>query len=107
MVQTRSTPWKTVIVICRKCGKRQKGGFGPKQKDSLRAVLRQTLRDDGGRRDVKILETGCLGICPKQGVTALNAGCPGAIHVIPSGMAPDSALMALLDGEAADGRGSR
>jgi predicted metal-binding protein len=102
MCPTTSTPWRTVIVICRKCGKKLKGGFGPKRKDTLRAVLRQTLRDNGRRRDVKILETGCLGLCPKHGVTALNAGCPGRVHVIPSGMAADAALLSLLDGNASE-----
>jgi predicted metal-binding protein len=101
MLNIAPTPWRNVIVICRKCGKRQKGGFGPKQKDSLRAVLRDALRAAGRRRDVKILETGCLGLCPKQGVTALNAGRPGALHVIPSGMAADAALTCLLDGDPA------
>ena len=45
-----------------------------------------------------MIETGCLGVCPKHGVTALNATLPGTIHVIPVGAAPDAALDVLLGG---------
>ncbi len=94
MHESRPTPWRTVILVCRKCGKKLKGGFGPNGKHGLRSELRQALRD-AGRRDVKIIETGCLGLCPKQGVTALNASCPGTIHVISAGTQPEAALRTL------------
>jgi hypothetical protein len=82
---SRPTPWRDVIILCRKCGKKCHGGFGPKRKQSLKDTLRQALRDVGRRRQVRIMETSCLGICPKDGVTALNATSPGTIHVIPAG----------------------
>ncbi len=96
MQDTRPTPWTTVLLVCRKCGKKLKGGFGPKHKDSLKGELRQALRDTGRRRDVKIIETGCLSLCPKHGVTALNASAPGTLHVIQAGTQPDAALRRLL-----------
>lgn len=97
MHASRPTPWKTVLLVCRKCGKKLHGGFGPKHRETLRAELRQALRDSGRRRDVKIIETRCLGLCPTHGVTALNASCPGTLHVIPAGASPDAALRTLLD----------
>jgi predicted metal-binding protein len=96
--QSRPTPWRTVLLLCRKCGKKQKGGFGPKQKEPLRDELRQALRGAGRRRDVRIMEIGCLGICPKRGVTALNASRPGTLHVIPAGTDAAVALQTLLGG---------
>jgi predicted metal-binding protein len=103
---SRPTPWRTVVVICRKCGKKLDGGFGRKRKESLRSVLRQTLRDAGRRRDVRICETSCLGLCPKGGVTALNATNPGTIHVVPAGSDGAEALRTLLGANAvADGGG--
>ena len=96
--QSRTTPWRTVILVCRKCGKRLKGGFGAKRKERLRDQLRQALRDTGRRREVKVIETSCFGICPKRGVTALNATCPGTLHVIPAGASPAAALDTLLGG---------
>ncbi len=93
---SRPTPWRTVVIVCRKCGKKLDGGFGHKRKESLRALLRQTLREAGRRRDVRICETTCLGICPKGGVTALNATNPGTIHVIQAGTDGAQAMQALL-----------
>jgi hypothetical protein len=85
--------------VCRKCSKKLKGGFGPKRKEALRAELRQALRDGGRRRrDVRVMDMGCLGICPKRGVTALNATCPGTLHVIPAGTESQAALATLLGG---------
>jgi predicted metal-binding protein len=94
--QSRPTPWRTVLLLCRKCGKKQKGGFGLKQKEPLRDELRQALRGVGRRRDVRIMEIGCLGICPKRGVTALNATRPETLHVIPAGTEASAALDTLL-----------
>jgi predicted metal-binding protein len=93
---TYRTRWKHVLLVCRKCGKRQRGGFGDKGRDSLKSVLRQSVRDTGRRRDIRVLETSCLGICPKRGVTALNAARPGALRVIPAGTPAGDALDALL-----------
>jgi len=93
-----STPWTDVIVVCRKCGKKRDGGFGDKRKQSLKAVLRQALRESGRRRQIRVMETGCLGICPKDGVTALNATRPGMLRVIATGSNGPAALEALLGG---------
>jgi predicted metal-binding protein len=94
--KTRNTPWSDVIILCRKCGKKRGGGFGKKRKESLKAALRQATRDAGQRRQIRVLETGCLGICPKNGVTALNATRPGTIHVIETGSVGADALRTLL-----------
>lgn len=91
-----STPWTQVVLVCRKCGKKLDGGFGGKRKDSLKSHLRQALRQAGRRRDVRVLETACFGICPKRGVTALNATHPGTLHVIPAGAPAEEALGTLL-----------
>jgi hypothetical protein len=93
---SRSTPWRDVIILCRKCGKKCGGGFGPKRRDNLKAVLRQALRDAGRRRLVRVMETSCLGVCPKGGVTALNATSPGIIHIIPTGTDGSEAMRTLL-----------
>ena len=97
---TRPTPWRDVVILCRKCGKKRRGGFGPKRKQTLKDTLRQALRDIGRRRQVRVMETSCLGICPKDGITALR---PGTIHVIPVGLDGAAAVRILLgDSVAAD-----
>jgi predicted metal-binding protein len=93
---SRPTPWRDVIILCRKCGKKLDGGFGPKRKESLKDALRLSLRQAGQKRQVRIMETSCLGICPKGGVTALNATSPGTIHVIPTGVTGEDAMRTLL-----------
>lgn len=99
----RETPWKQVLVVCRKCGKKLRGGFGDKRKETLKSVLRETLRQAGRRRDVRVLETSCIGICPKQAVTALNASQPGVVHTVPAGTEGDEALRTLLGDNGAGG----
>ena len=95
-IRSRPTAWRTVLIVCRKCGKKLDGGYGRKRQESLRAVLRQSAREAGHRRDVRVCDTGCLGLCPKGGVTALNASRPGTIHVIPVGTDGAKALDQLL-----------
>jgi predicted metal-binding protein len=98
---SRATPWRTVLIVSRKCGKKLDGGYGRKRKESLKTVLRQTFRQAGRRRDIRICETSCLGLCPKGGVTALNATHPGTIHVILAGTDGAEAIRTLLGGDAA------
>ena len=95
---SRPTPWREVVIICRKCGKKLDGGFGHKRKESLKTLLRQALRDRGQRRSVRVFETGCMGVCPKQGVTVLNATRPDMLHVIQAGTDADEAVRTLLGG---------
>jgi predicted metal-binding protein len=93
---SRPTSWREVVLVCRKCGKKQKGGFGEKRRDALKTHLRQALRAAGRRREVRVIETSCLGVCPKHGVTALNATRPQTIHVVPAGTDAAAALRLLL-----------
>ena len=41
--------------------------------------------DAGYRRDVRIIRTRCMGICPKKAVIAINATRPATIFVVPVG----------------------
>ncbi|WP_158933220.1 (2Fe-2S) ferredoxin domain-containing protein [Acidisphaera sp. S103] len=97
LVRVRPTPWSTVILLCRKCSGKMKGGYGRKGKETLRTALRAELTAKGHKRGVRILETRCIGICPKKAVTALNASRPGKILIIPKGTGADEALARLVD----------
>ncbi len=77
--------WRGVLLACRKCGGKLKGGFGPKGKDGLPDALRQLLRETGRRQEMRILEIGCLGVCPKGGVVVMHGAQPGEMLVIPEG----------------------
>ena len=97
LVRSRPTPWNTVILLCGKCAGKMKGGYGRKGKKALRATLRAELKAKGCERGIRIIETRCIGICPKKAVTALNASRPGKILTIPKGTAADEALGQLVD----------
>lgn len=95
-IRSRPRPWKTVILLCGKCARKLDGGFGPKGKDTLRGTLRSALKEHGCRRQVRIIESRCIGICPKKAVTALNASRPGTVLTVPTGTPADVVLEQLL-----------
>jgi predicted metal-binding protein len=95
-IGTRPTPWKTFLLLCGKCARKMDGGYGPKGKDTLRSALRTELSAKGLRRQVRIIETRCMGVCPKRAVTALNASQPGTILTLPRKTPPENALALLL-----------
>lgn len=65
--------WRGAILVCRKCGKKLDGGFGPKGKTSLAKALRKAIGGGKGRRaKLGVVETGCLDICPKGAVTVID-----------------------------------
>ena len=86
-IVTASGPWREVLLVCRKCGaKGKRGGFGPDGRDTLPDALKQTLRELKRRREVRVLEVGCLGVCPKGAVTVMRGGAPGEMLLVPRGM---------------------
>ena len=68
-----------------------------KGKETLRNVLRDAFRIKGRRRDVRIIETKCMGICPKKAATALNASQPDRILTVPKAIATDVAMAQLMN----------
>ncbi|MCB8881152.1 (2Fe-2S) ferredoxin domain-containing protein [Acidisoma cellulosilytica] len=96
IIQSRPTPWTSVILLCGKCAGKMKAGFGPDRKQTLREALRTELKAQGQGRQVRIVETRCLGLCPKKAVAALNAHRPERILTIPKGTGTDEALTQLM-----------
>jgi hypothetical protein len=90
------TPWKTVILLCGKCARKLDGGFGHNNKRSLRAAMHTELKARGLRRQVRLIETRCMGVCPNKAVTALNAGFPGRVVTVPKKTRGDEALNSIL-----------
>lgn len=66
--------WANAAMVCAKCQKKLKGGFGPEGKQTLSKALRKHLGVKKGRKGaVGIVETKCLSVCPKNAVTVVNA----------------------------------
>ena len=78
--------WRATVLVCRKCQKKVGKGFGQDGDRTLAKALRKELGGGKGRKAaLGVVETGCLGVCPKGAVTVLNAGEPGRWHLVPPG----------------------
>jgi predicted metal-binding protein len=94
-IDTRESDWTTLLLTCGKCARKLGGGFGHKERETLRSCLRDGLKAAGRRHDTRLVETRCLGICPKRAVVALNAGRPGTLVIVKQGAQAAEALQAL------------
>lgn len=81
-IRSRPTPWQTVLLVCGKCTRKIDGGYGPKGKNNLKSALQSALAERGQRRSVRVIETRCMGVCPKKAVTVLNASAPCKILTV-------------------------
>ena len=80
--------WQGVVLVCGKCSRKVGGGFGPKRRTSLARALRGLLPSAKGRKAAHgVIETGCLKLCPKRRVVAIDAARPGEWLLIEPGTA--------------------
>lgn len=95
MKKVRSN-WQGAILVCAKCQKKVKGGFGRKGKSSLTKELRAYCGVQKGRKGrLGVLEVKCLDICPKKAVVALNTNHSGVWQIIEPGSDMDHVAEAL------------
>ena len=60
-------PWSEVVLICAKCA--AKLGRGRKGRTELRGEIKHALKHRGLGKQVRVVETTCLDLCPKNGQT--------------------------------------
>jgi len=60
-------PWSEVVLVCAKCA--AKLDRGRKGKTELRGEIRHALKRRGLGKTVRVIETSCLDLCPKDGQT--------------------------------------
>lgn len=79
--------WTDVVLVCRKCSKKLKGGFGEAGDEKLAKALRKAVGVKGNGREarVAVIEVDCLDVCPKGAVVALRASAPRDWAVVPRG----------------------
>ncbi|MBZ6378346.1 hypothetical protein B5C34_00310 [Pacificimonas flava] len=95
MKRVRSN-WQGAVLVCGKCQKKLKGGFGPKRKNSLTKELRAHCGLAKGRKGrLGIVEVKCLDICPKKAVVALNTNHSGVWQIIEPGSDMEHVTAAL------------
>ena len=89
--------WSHAVLVCRKCSKRQKGGFGPDGRTRLAKVLRKMYGAKKRRKSpVGVIEVGCLDVCPKHAVVMIDTRRPKEWLLVKPG-ADEPELRRLLD----------
>jgi len=96
-ISATPAPWQQVALVCGKCSRKLGGGFGKKGKHDLVDVLKDAAKAAGQRRAVRVLEVGCLGLCPKRAVTAVSSARPDQVLVVPAGAEGAAVLARLTD----------
>lgn len=98
--QVRSN-WSNAVLVCSKCSKRVKGGFGPKGKAPLAKALRKHLHLKKGRKAAAgIVEVKCLGVCPRGSVTVIDGANPTQWLLVPPGANLDEVAAEIGLGDA-------
>ena len=78
--------WSGAVLVCGKCSKKIDGGFGKKGRTPLAKVLRKILGLKKGRTaPLGVVETRCLGVCPRGAVALIDGRDPHRWLVVPQG----------------------
>ncbi len=95
-VRTHRSRWRESVLICRKCSKKLRGGFGKKGKRTLRGLLKDVYGDAKGRRaEIGIVEVPCFKLCPKRAVSVALGSKPGALFEVAERAAIEDVIAAL------------
>jgi hypothetical protein len=85
-IRTVTTRSETIVAICGKCGRKLGGGFGDGGSRSLAKALKKSLDLPKWKRSpVRLVETGCMKLCPKGAVAVTTSGDARLVYVIPAG----------------------
>lgn len=78
--------WHGAILVCGKCSKKLGGGFGAQGRVPLAKALRAEPGFGKGRKaELGVIETRCLGVCPKRAVVVVDTREPGRWRIVPEG----------------------
>lgn len=77
MLRPVSTKTQRIVLVCAKCSKKLGGGFGKNGNKPLAKALRDLGDGKKGRKSsLLVIETGCMKLCPKGRVVAVNTAQP-------------------------------
>ena len=89
------SPWRDLVLVCRKCGGKLDGGFGKDGRENLRDLLKALTREAGLKKVVRVIESDCLDLCPENAVSVLRVADPGTILAVPPRADPAKVLRRL------------
>ena len=95
-LEPTQAPWDGVALVCKMCSRKLGGGFGRKGRQSLSKTLRTTLKEEGRRRALWVIEVGCLNLCPKHAVTVIGPALSGQVLAVSKGADPAEVLRAII-----------
>jgi predicted metal-binding protein len=88
--------WEGALLVCGKCSRKLDGGFGPKRRTPLAKALRRWLGFGKGRKArLGVVETRCLGVCPRGAVCIVDTRRPGTWQLVEAGDALDAVAARL------------
>jgi hypothetical protein len=92
--RSAKTKLTEVVVVCAKCAKRQ--GLRAR---SVRALLKKAGKRADRRRKLCVVESGCLGPCPKRAVAVATGAslAAGRVVLLDPASGPEEALAAVLN----------
>ena len=79
------SPWRDLLLVCRKCTAKHRDSFGPDGDLTLREALKQHIRKRELKGVLRAVETDCLDLCPEDGISCMRISDPGHIAVVPLG----------------------
>ena len=86
MKQSVRSDWQAVVLVCGKCSRKVKGGFGADGRTTLDKALRAFIGKGKGRKaGMGAYEVPCLKVCPKHAVTVVDGARPGKWLIVPVG----------------------
>ncbi|WP_375270121.1 (2Fe-2S) ferredoxin domain-containing protein [Sphingomonas sp.] len=78
--------WSGAVLVCGKCSRKLDGGFGEKGRTSLAKALKHESGFGKERKaSVGVIETKCLGICPKRAVMVVDTRVPDRWRIVAEG----------------------
>ncbi|MDR7036791.1 MULTISPECIES: (2Fe-2S) ferredoxin domain-containing protein [Methylobacterium] len=91
--RTAKTKLTEIVAVCAKCAKRQSLG-----KRAVRGLLKAGLKRSHPKRKIRVVETGCLGPCPKRALAVATGAslARGRVVLLDPAATPDEALAAIL-----------
>ncbi len=99
MKQRVASHWEGAVLVCAKCSRRVGGGFGPKGKTRLAKLLRKQPGFGTGRKArIGVVESRCLGVCPRDAVTLVDTRRPADWLLVRPGTAVEAVIARLDEG---------
>ena len=79
--------WQALVLVCAKCTRKLRGGFGEDGRTPLAKALRRAAggKGKGRKAPLGIYEVPCLKVCPKRAVTVVHGAEPGRWLIVAAG----------------------